>query len=126
MSNVGEVNNVAIPLYIDNVRIKTPHEFRISRFNLTKAGRVASGQMVMDLIAKKRKFEFTYNILSGKEFEDILALIDANKMFFVLTYTENDIIKTATVYTGSITQDKFRSDTGAWYWKNVSFDLIEQ
>lgn len=116
---------VAFALYLDGKRIKTPQEFSISKFNLTKSGRVASGKMTMELIAKKRKFFFTYEVLSGKDLDTILSVIDSNKMFFKIQYTENNVIKNATVYVGEISQEKFRTHMG-WYWKNVTFNLIEQ
>lgn len=113
------------PTKLNGVIIKSPADFRIERYNITKAGRVASGDMKMELIAKKRKFLFSYAVLSGKEFQKILEQIDGEQMFFDLEYVENGEIKTAKVYVGAITQRKFRTD-GVWYWKDVSFDLIEQ
>ena len=110
---------------LNNVTIKKPKDFKISKFNLTKSGRVASGKMVMDLIAKKRKFEFSYEVLSGPELDTILAVIDTDTMFFTISYVENDVEKSATVYVGEISHKKFRTD-GVWYWKDVSFNLIEQ
>lgn len=102
-----------------------PENFKVSRFNLTKSGRVASGKMVMDLIAKKRKFEFSYDVLSGNDLKTILDIIDTSTMFFKLTYFENNVSYDVTVYVGEISYVKFRNDSG-WYWKNVSFNLIEQ
>ena len=43
-------------LKINCTTIKTPNKFDYEAYNLTKSGRVASGEMTMDLIAKKRKF----------------------------------------------------------------------
>ena len=113
------------PTKVNGVIIKSPHEFSIERYNLTKAGRVASGDMKMELIAKKRKFPFRYKVISGKDFQNILNQIDTEQVFFDLEYVENNVVKTARVYSGAITAKKFRTD-GGWYWKDLSFDLIEQ
>lgn len=102
-----------------------PGDFRISKFNLTKSGRVASGKMTMDLIAKKRKFEFNYEVLSGPDLDTILGIIDTDAMFFTIDYVENSVEKSATVYCGEITAKKYRTD-GVWYWKDITFNLIEQ
>lgn len=110
---------------INETVIKTPHDFDIERYNITKAGRVANGSMVMDLIAKKRKFLFRYKVISGTEMNKILSLIDTTAMFFVLTYEENGEEKTATCYAGHIPTKRFRTD-GVWYWKDMNFDLIER
>lgn len=112
-------------LQLNGVTIKEPKSFRIERYDITKASRLASGKMVMDLIAKKKKFVFNYEVLSGAELQKILDIVDSNDVFYTFTYEENGILKTTTVYCSPITADKFRTSSG-WYWKNVSFSLIEQ
>lgn len=111
---------------INGTLFKAPHHFNIQRYNLTKAGRVATGQMVMDFIAKKRRFDFTYDVISGNDLDHLLDLLDTTEMFMTFSYEQNDIEYTATVYVGAIPTDRFRTDTGAWYWRNVSFALIER
>lgn len=116
-------------LRINGVDIKRPSDLQFSRYNLTKSGRVASGKMVMDLVAKKRKFFFTYDAISSKDMELIYSLIDGKEMFFQLTYTENNFVKEAQVYVGEIQAARFRvadPTTKMWYWKNFTFNLIEQ
>lgn len=117
---------MAMLLKLGGKTIKRPSGFDIEKYNLTKSGRVASGKMVMELIAKKRKFLFSYEVISGVSLETLLSVIDTDAMFFKLEYTENsDDVKEAMVYVGSIKAKNFRTD-GIWYWKNVTFDLIEQ
>ena len=111
---------------INGTTIKSPTHFRIERYNITfDAGRVASGLMVMDFIAKKRKFLFQYEVISGTALKTILDIIDTTTLFMTLEYVESGVTKTATVYAGHIPSDRFRTD-GVWYWKNVNFDLIER
>jgi hypothetical protein len=112
-------------LTIDGTTIKTPNHFEISRFNLTKSGRVASGKMTMEIIAQKRKFQFEYASMTGTELQNIINLIyNPAKPFFTLGYTENGIAKTAVVYSGEIPATLLRSDI--WQWTDVKFALIEQ
>ena len=113
-------------LKLNDVSIKQPTSFSIEKYNITKAARTLSGDMQMDLIAKKKKFLFSYDVISGTDLEQLLAIIDTDAMFFTLKYTENsDVVKTAIVYTGAITANKFRTD-GVWYWKDAKFNLIEK
>lgn len=116
---------MALDYRINNTPIKKPAEFTIERYNLTKSGRLASGLMAMDLIAKKRKFLFRYPGIGGRELDNILNLIDSNEMFFTLSYWENNVLKYATCYAGSIPSRVHIRD-GRWVWKEVNFDLIER
>lgn len=123
------INYQPVVIKINGTPIKQPSDFKIERYNLTKSGRVASGAMTMELVAKKRKFFFTYQVISGKDFQDILNLIDGEEMFFDFEYEENGVIKTAVCYVGAIPSTKFRVQKGTindWYWKDVNFDIIEQ
>ena len=111
---------------IRGIEVKQPTTLDIELYNLTKSGRVASGDMTMDIIAQKRKFQFYYAVLSGPEYEDIqTAIYSRNHPFFEIIYLDNRVEKRAIVYSGAIKRRRFRTD-GIWYWKDVTFDLIEK
>jgi len=113
---------------VNGIAIKNPSSFKIERYNVTNMERLASATMVGDLIAKKRKFYFTYDAISGDELDNILeAIWDSTTLFFPLEYLENGVPKTATVYVGSIPTELHRAGrTTNWVWKNVTFNLIEK
>lgn len=113
---------------INGVFIKNPTEFKIERYNVTNLERLADGSIAGDLIAKKRKFYFTYEAISGYEMDNILNLIwETNSIFYTLRYLENGIQKEAVVYAGSIPTDLHRAGHSTnWVWKNVTFNLIER
>lgn len=108
--------------------IKNPSSFKIERYNVTNMERLADAKMVGDLIAKKRKFYFTYEAISGYDLDNILdAIWETTTLFFELKYTENGKNKSATVYVGSIPTELYKAGrTTNWVWKNVTFNLIEQ
>lgn len=110
---------------LNGVRIKDPTDWDVEEYKLTKAGRVASGKMVMDVVAKKRKFVLSYNVLSGTHLKTIRDILYSDASFFTLEYEDNGVLQTATVYVGAIKRKRFRTD-GVWYWKDVEFALIEQ
>lgn len=110
---------------INGVQIKEPTKLKVSRYNLTKSGRVSSGRMTMELVDKKRKLFLEYEVISGADMKQILDLIDGTSMFFTVQWDEYDGTKTATMYVGEIPLEYFRKDKG-WYWKNANFDFIEQ
>jgi len=110
---------------LNGTAIKNPTSFEVEKYKLTKAGRVASGKMTMDVIAKKRKFSLSYEVLSGKHLKTITDILYSDDAFFTLEYEENGEMQSVTVYVGAIKAQRFRTD-GVWYWKNVEFALIEQ
>lgn len=113
---------------INGIAIKNPSGFKKERYKVTNMERLADATMVGDLIAKKRKFYFTYNAISGDDLDTILdAIWDTDDLFFPLTYVENGETHTVTVYVGSIPADLHRAGkTTNWVWKNVTFNLIER
>lgn len=121
MAMLQSINGVAI----DGVNVKQPSDVGVERYNLTKSGRVASGKMTMELIAKKRKLTIQYEVIGGIHLERLLSAIDSDAMFFPVTWQEMSNTYTMTAYVGGIKYKRFRSD-GVWYWKNLTFDLIEQ
>lgn len=112
---------------VNGITIKNPSKFKIERYNVTTMERLSNADMVGDLIAKKRKFYFTYDAITAEEFANILsAVYDSDKLFFLLQYPDMGKILQATVYVGSIPADlHFMSDRNA-VWKNVTFNLIER
>ena len=111
---------------INGTPIKRPSSFKIERYNVTNLQRLANAEMCGDLIAKKRKFYFTYAAITAKDLNTILDIIwETNELFFTLSYVENGQTKTAKVYAGSIPTELYRTGDN-WVWKGVTFDLIEK
>ena len=112
---------------INGIAIKNPSAFKIERYNVTTMERLSNADMVGDLIAKKKKFYFTYNAISAEEFDTILsAIYDSDALFYTLEYPDRGVMKRASVYVGSIPADlHYMSDKNA-VWKNVTFNLIER
>ena len=113
---------------INGTEIKQPKpgDFGIEKYKLTSAGRVASGEMKMELVAKKKKFTMKWEVLKGADLKTIADIVDGDTMFFPITYLDdNGTAQTATVYSGALKYTNFRGDQG-WYWVDASVDLIEQ
>ena len=65
--------------------IKNPSTFKIERYNVTTMERLADASMVGDLIAKKRKFYFTYDAIEAKDLDNILeAIWETDSIFYTL------------------------------------------
>lgn len=112
---------------LNGVRIKKPSTFKIERYNVTNMQRLADASMVGDLIAKKRKFYFTYSAITAADLDTILdAIWETNSLFYTLQYVENGVSKSAVVYSGSIPTTLYKERGSGWVWKDVTFNLIEK
>ena len=117
---------------INGVEIKNPSTFKIERYLVTNMERLANADMVGEIIAKKRKFYFTYETLTAAELNHILNTIwEISSLFYPFQYEENGTVKNAIVYSGSIPSELARvhgstSNPDNWVWKNVTFNLIER
>ena len=111
---------------VNGITIKNPTAFKVERYNVTTMERLSNADMVGDLIAKKRKFYFTYEALTGEELDVILAAVDTNTLFFPLQYTDRGSTQRATVYVGSIPSELHYMGNANTVWKNVTFNLIER
>ena len=117
------------PLKINGVTIRTPDNFKLSKFNLTKSGRVASGKMTMDLIAKKVKIEISYRGITGIDLDTILDEIDTDEEFFTVEYYDKrGTAMSKTFYTGEIPATLHTRGLGDDddKWRNVELHFIEQ
>ena len=112
-------------IWINGIKIKTPTECTLTRYNLTKSGRVASGKMTMELVAKKRRLDISYDVISADDLQTILNLIYGTDMFFNVKYDLPEGAGEMICYAGAIPSKYFRRSKG-WYWRDVQFALIEQ
>ena len=117
------------PIVINGTTIRTPDNFRISKFNLTKSGRIASGKMTMDLIAKKVKLFLTYRGITGLDLDTILDEIDTEEEFFTVQYYDKrGTAHSKTFYSGEIPATLHSRGLGDDddVWKDVELHFIEQ
>jgi len=113
-------------LKIAGITVKAPTELKVGRFNLSKSRRTASGKMVMDIIATKRRVDVVWKMLPDSELQKIINAITANKPFFSLEYPDAGEQKTMTCYVGDIVTSLYHTIGGVRYWSDVSIPFIEQ
>ena len=106
--------------------MKAPSEVNIGRFDLSKSSRTASGKMVMDIIATKRRVDVVWKMLPDDELQKIIDTITANKPFFSLEYPDAGGTQTMTCYAGDIITSLWHTKNGVRYWEEVSLAFIEQ
>ncbi len=112
-------------LKIDGVEMPAPVKYDVDIMNIVKAERNAAGDMVIDLIAVKRKIELDLKMLNNEEISKVLKSV-APPTFDVEYFDplENSL-QTKVFYSGD------RKTTGIGYrggklvFNNLTFNLIE-
>lgn len=113
-------------IQIAGVDMPAPAELKIGRYDLTKAERTASGKMVMEIIATKRRVDVTWKMLKDQDLKLIIDTITANKPFFSFTYPDAGGQQTMRCYAGDINTTLWYTVGGIRYWSEVTIAFIEQ
>lgn len=111
---------------IAGVQVASPAEVKVGRFDLTKSQRTASGKMVMEVIATKRRVDVTWKMIPDADLQLIIDTISAHKPFFSLQYPDAGGTATMTCYAGDINTSLWHTINGVRYWSEVTIPFIEQ
>lgn len=117
--------------YLDGQKIKDPTGFNPELYTLTKSTRVANGDMVMDFVANKRKYNFTWSAINSRELDTIIEILwrqleTTKECFHWLEYDDDLRHNKVRVYSGAIPHNLHRGDGRLWVWKDVKLSLIER
>jgi hypothetical protein len=113
-------------LKIAGTTVAAPAELKVGRFDISKSDRVASGKMVMEIIATKRRVDVVWGMLPDDKLATIIDTITANKPFFTLEYPDAGGSQTMTCYSGDIMTGLWHTVGGVRYWEEVTIPFIEQ
>ena len=109
---------------------KRPSEYKQERYKISTLSRIANGDMVGDVVARKNKFYFTFKAISARELNELLDAIWWNDgMFFYLhVLTGKNAYTTYRVYAGSIPASLHygNANPDVWIWKDVTVNFIEK
>lgn len=119
---------------INSVIIPTPSDYSVSVNDISKAERMASGIIKIDIIATKRKIELSYRYLSQVDLASILQSFQigtgtsAQYSFFTVEYPDpvTGALRTGTFYVGDRSAGAIDYQNNTMRWKDIKFNLIEQ
>lgn len=111
---------------INGINIQTPTDLKVGVFRITKSERAASGRMIMEIIAIKRRLDMRWELITDIELQKILNTLES-RVFHTVVYPDPQKGENATItaYAGDINTDIWQK-VGSRYWQNVSISLVEQ
>lgn len=112
---------------IDGTTIKSPHKIKYGKFRLSKSGRIANGDMVMDIIAIKTRIDLTWLAIRGSHLKIILDLLEANT-FYSIEYPDPEdttVQTTKTMYVGDVNTELVIPD-GERIYKDFTIPFIQK
>lgn len=111
---------------IDENQIPIPSSYQVGIMDLSEGGRVASGLLMIDRIATKRKLELSWRKLSNDDLSMILNLVAP--VFFNVEYIDpqDNSLRTGEFYCGDRTIGTLDYVNGQIRWRDIKFNLIER
>lgn len=111
---------------INGTALPTPSGLIVDTDDITNAERNASGTMIIELIATKRKLELTWANIKNSDMITVRGLIESN-VTMSATYIDPNTgtTRTGTFYKGDRSAGLLRYWYGEVYWKDFKFNLIE-
>jgi hypothetical protein len=110
---------------VSGVALPTPTELQVGYFDISKAERNASGRMIIERIATKRKLFLTYSFVTPNDMAFILRTI-APTSYTVTYYDPHDNqMKSGSFYCGDRQLGFLDYQNGIPRYKEFNFNLIE-
>ena len=113
-------------LKINGVVIATPKSFEVTISDLDgESNRNASGQMIRDRIAIKRKINLEWPPLNQSEMSTLLSAVSS--VFFTVEFPDPQLgIVTKTMYVGDRTMPAYQYKDGEAKWSGLKMNFIER
>ena len=112
-------------IWLNGILLPEPSALPIGVHDITRAGRVSSGLMNMEFIARKRTVTLEYALILDAE---LVAILDNlhSRVFHTLRYPDAGGERTLTVYHGDRPYSAFHTVGGVRWWKDLKIALIER
>ena len=110
---------------VAGVTLPTPNEFQVGYMDISKAERNATGRMIIERIATKRKLFITYSYLSQSDAALVLRTIAPT--YYTVTYydPQDGQMKSGSFYCGDRQLGFIDYQNGVPRYKDFNFNLIE-
>ncbi|MBU9711058.1 hypothetical protein [Evansella tamaricis] len=91
---------------------------------ISREDRTASGRLVRDIIAIKKRFSLSYGVLEGEDLEQLSRLYNLQVPLNLIIERESGSNDSYEVVFRPFARSNFLR-TGEWYWRGISVTLEE-
>ena len=110
---------------ISGVALPTPTEFQVGIMDVSKAERNASGRMIIERIATKRKLFFTYAYVTREDASKVLKAVAPTTYTVTYIDPQDNQVKSGQFYCGDRQLGYLDYINGIPRYKDLAFNLIE-
>src|ERR1700752_1098969 len=104
----------------------TPTDMEIEIYDISKAERLANGQMNIERIATKMKLQITYDYITATNLKTVLSAISPTFYNVQFHDPKTNALRTASMYCGDRSIGFIDYQNSTPRYRGVSFDLIER
>ena len=99
-------------------------KFTETDFEITREDRTASGRLVIDVIATKKKFNLSYELVTNTTLEQLNRLYSTGGILSLRTQNNDGSVNHYMVKFRPFTRSRFLA-VGEWLWEGISLELEE-
>lgn len=110
---------------VSGVALPTPTALQVGYFDVSKAERNATGRMIIERVATKRKLFITYSYITQSDASNILKIVSPT--YYTVTYLDpqDNQTKSGQFYCGDRQLGFIDYSNGIARFKDFNFNLIE-
>lgn len=109
---------------INSIPAPSPSKLTVSVQNIGSTGtRTASGMLVTDLVAKKRKLKLKWAHLTPAQLGDLLSRVAGE---FTLEYPDPEGVRTSVFVNGDVSMGVLMVSSGVPVWTDVEMEWTER
>lgn len=110
---------------IGGTTITSPMSMTVGVYDISKSERNSLGNMIIEIIATKRKLELQWPVLTAAQLSTLLGLMSATTFTVVYSDPVTGAARTMTAYKGDRSLGMLFYNAGVPSWKDTKVSLIE-
>ena len=116
-------------LTVAGTALPDPHDVKLTRFPIKKENRTASGRLVVEIIAYKRRLQVTWALMRDPDLQTLLTLLEDHGPFVQVDFAPEGAepqSMVAAVEEPIETGLWYKAPDGSRFWRDVTVTFVER